>query len=44
MDKLIDTMIALVFLAGRMHNWPVGRAYLRTVARMTGTMRGQLQL
>ena len=42
-DKLIDTMIALVVLAGRMHNWPVGRGYLRTITRMTNTMRSQLQ-
>ena len=43
-DKLIDTMIAMVVLAGQMHNWPVGRGYLRTVTRMTDTMRGQLPL
>jgi tetratricopeptide (TPR) repeat protein len=42
-DKLIDTMIALVLLAGGMHNWPVGHGYLRTVTRMTDAMRGQLQ-
>ncbi len=41
-DKLIDTMIALVFLAQRMHNWSVGRGYLQTVTKLTEAMRLQL--
>lgn len=43
-DKLIDTMIALVFLAQRMHNWTVGRGYLETVTKLTKSMRSQLEL
>lgn len=41
-DKLIDTMIALIFLAQRMHNWAVGERYLQTVTKITDTMKRQL--
>jgi tetratricopeptide (TPR) repeat protein len=42
-DKLLDTIIVLALLAGRMSNWTVGLRYLRTVRKMIDSMRGQLR-
>jgi tetratricopeptide (TPR) repeat protein len=41
-DKLLDTMVALALLAGRMRNWSVGLRYLRAGKQMVDSMRGQL--